>query len=61
MEYYETIIRARPRCAHVRSTGSSGRRWAPAMDAIYEDLRDEFDLGDRFNALELKRSSSSCR
>ncbi len=26
----------------------------PAMDAIYEDLRDEFDLGDRFNALELK-------
>ena len=24
------------------------------MDAIYEDLRDEFDLGDRFNALELK-------
>jgi uncharacterized Rmd1/YagE family protein len=25
-----------------------------AMDAIYEDLRDEFDLGDRFNALELK-------
>jgi hypothetical protein len=31
------------------------------MDAIYEDLRDEFDLGDQFNALELKRSSSSCR
>ena len=26
----------------------------PAMDAIYDDLRDEFDLGDRFNALELK-------
>jgi uncharacterized Rmd1/YagE family protein len=26
----------------------------PAMDAIYEDLRGEFDLGDRFNALELK-------
>ena len=26
----------------------------PAMDAIYEDLRDEFDLGDRYNALELK-------
>lgn len=26
----------------------------PAMDAIYEDLRDEFDLGDRFSALELK-------
>ena len=26
----------------------------PAMDSIYEDLRDEFDLGDRFNALELK-------
>jgi uncharacterized Rmd1/YagE family protein len=26
----------------------------PAMDAIYADLRDEFDLGDRFNALELK-------
>jgi uncharacterized Rmd1/YagE family protein len=26
----------------------------PAMDAIYEDLRDEFDLADRFNALELK-------
>ncbi len=25
-----------------------------AMDAIYEDLRDEFDLGDRFNALEHK-------
>jgi uncharacterized Rmd1/YagE family protein len=24
------------------------------MDAIYEDLRGEFDLGDRFNALELK-------
>jgi len=26
----------------------------PAMDAIYEDLRDEFDLGDRYNSLELK-------
>jgi uncharacterized Rmd1/YagE family protein len=26
----------------------------PAMDAIYEDLRDEFDLGDRYSALELK-------
>jgi required for meiotic nuclear division protein 1 len=26
----------------------------PAMDLIYEDLRDEFDLGDRFSALELK-------
>ena len=26
----------------------------PAMDAIYEDLRDDFDLGDRFSALELK-------
>jgi uncharacterized Rmd1/YagE family protein len=26
----------------------------PAMDAIYEDLRDEFDLADRFNSLELK-------
>jgi hypothetical protein len=25
-----------------------------AMDLIYEDLRDEFDLGDRFSALELK-------
>ena len=26
----------------------------PALDAIYEDLRDEFDLGDRYNSLELK-------
>jgi uncharacterized Rmd1/YagE family protein len=26
----------------------------PAMDAIYADLRDEFDLADRYNALELK-------
>jgi len=26
----------------------------PAMDAIYADLRDEFDLSDRFTALELK-------
>jgi uncharacterized Rmd1/YagE family protein len=26
----------------------------PAMDAIYEDLLDQFDLGDGFNALELK-------
>jgi uncharacterized Rmd1/YagE family protein len=26
----------------------------PAMDAIYADLRDEFDLSDRFSALELK-------
>ena len=26
----------------------------PVMDAIYADLRDEFDLGDRYSALELK-------
>jgi uncharacterized Rmd1/YagE family protein len=26
----------------------------PAMDAIYDDLRDEFDLGDRHDALEQK-------
>jgi uncharacterized Rmd1/YagE family protein len=26
----------------------------PAMDAIYADLRGEFDLGDRFSSLELK-------
>lgn len=26
----------------------------PAMDRIYADLRDEFDLGDRFDALEIK-------
>jgi required for meiotic nuclear division protein 1 len=26
----------------------------PAMDAIYDDLRDEFDLADRHTALELK-------
>lgn len=26
----------------------------PAMDAIYDDLRDEFDLADRFSALEHK-------
>jgi uncharacterized Rmd1/YagE family protein len=29
----------------------------PAMDAIYDDLRDEFDLSDRFQALELKLRS----
>ena len=26
----------------------------PGMDRIYDDLRDEFDLGDRFDALEIK-------
>lgn len=26
----------------------------PAMDEIYDDLRDEFDLSDRFDALEIK-------
>lgn len=26
----------------------------PAMDEIYDDLRDEFDLSDRFEALEIK-------
>jgi uncharacterized Rmd1/YagE family protein len=26
----------------------------PAMDRIYDDLRSEFDLGDRFTALESK-------
>jgi uncharacterized Rmd1/YagE family protein len=26
----------------------------PAMDRIYDDLRAEFDLGDRFDALESK-------
>ncbi len=29
----------------------------PAMDRIYDDLRAEFDLGDRFQALELKLRS----
>ena len=29
----------------------------PAMDRIYDDLRAEFDLGDRFTALELKLRS----
>jgi required for meiotic nuclear division protein 1 len=29
----------------------------PAMDRIYDDLRKEFDLGDRFAALELKLRS----
>jgi uncharacterized Rmd1/YagE family protein len=29
----------------------------PAMDAIYDDLRDEFDLVDRYDALEHKLRS----
>ena len=29
----------------------------PAIDAIYDDLRDEFDLADRFHALEHKLKS----
>lgn len=29
----------------------------PGMDLIYSDLRDEFDLGDRFDALEIKLKS----
>lgn len=29
----------------------------PAMDAIYDELRDEFDLGDRFASLEVKLRS----
>jgi uncharacterized Rmd1/YagE family protein len=29
----------------------------PAMDRIYDDLRAEFDLGDRFSALEMKLRS----
>jgi hypothetical protein len=48
-EYYERIVET-----------MLERTWTwgdPAMDAIYDDLRDEFDLVDRHDALEHKLKS----
>ncbi|MFY9823671.1 MAG: hypothetical protein WAM82_19980 [Thermoanaerobaculia bacterium] len=43
--------------ASLRLTVSLPRWEDPAMDRIYVDLREEFDLGDRYEALESKLRS----